>query len=345
MPNITVPAIHFTQRDSEFYVTRLDADAVCKMSYAAVRGESNEEGAVQRILSLRRIGKIKEYTRKIGLYPSCIILNWIDETDRPTFTNSMLTLSTESQSAQIIDGQHRIAGIREAIKDEPSLAHLQLPVALYMLMNTQKCADIFLSINTEQKPVPRSLVFDLYGLASSYIADPGSVRAKDIAQVLHEDMESPYFDCIKFPGAPRRRGGIALSTVVTALKPLVEPNGVFEQVPIRNLADQAKATQNFFLALASLNESHWQSRDNAFMYAAGFAGAVDFFRQRIIDYCRGKRSFEVETIRKAIALNDSNRILQSTLKGLGGAQARKRVFDHLDQLFEPGGDAEANLKF
>ncbi len=48
---------------------------------------------------------------------------------------------------------------------------------------------IFLAINTEQKTVPRSLVFDLYGIASESVIDPAAVRARDIATYLNEFPE------------------------------------------------------------------------------------------------------------------------------------------------------------
>src|ERR1700730_14932225 len=51
----------------------------------------------------------------------------------------------------------------------------------------------FCQINTEQKPVPRSLVYDLYGVASEEVIDPAAVRARDIASSLNEEKHSPYF--------------------------------------------------------------------------------------------------------------------------------------------------------
>jgi len=54
------------------------------------------------------------------------------------------------------------------------LGKLEIPVAFYQHLRTQECADIFLSINTEQKPVQRSLVFDLYDGASANVVDPAA---------------------------------------------------------------------------------------------------------------------------------------------------------------------------
>ena len=82
---------------------------------------------------------------------------------------------------------------------------IDIPVAIYSFLTSQACADIFLSINNEQKPVPKSLVIDLYGIAGQTIVDPASVRARDLAAYLNSDEESPYYNLIRFPGASRSR--------------------------------------------------------------------------------------------------------------------------------------------
>jgi len=53
--------------------------------------------------------------------------------------------------------------------------------------------------------VPRSLVYDLYGIASEPVIDPASVRARDIAVALNETPDSPYYELIKMPGSPRTK--------------------------------------------------------------------------------------------------------------------------------------------
>jgi DNA sulfur modification protein DndB len=129
-----------------------------------------------------------------------------------------ITIPIEPRSAQLIDGQHRVAGLRAALDEVPNTT-LEVPVALYTGLSTKECADIFLAINTEQKPVARTLVFDLYGIADESLVDPAAARARDIVIALNEETDSAYFDQIKLPGSPRRRGGIALSTAVTAINP------------------------------------------------------------------------------------------------------------------------------
>src|SRR5438270_2455420 len=165
-----------SQNRRKFFLTMLPARDLVQISYASVRNRDAEEGAVQRLLNPRRIDSIKDFTLKGGDYPNCIILNWVDQKQQLSVKKGTLIVPIKDRVAQIIDGQHRVEGIRAAIKSKPAIGALEVPVAFYEHLTTQECADIFLSINTEQKPVQRSLVFDLYDVASAHVVDPAAVR-------------------------------------------------------------------------------------------------------------------------------------------------------------------------
>ncbi|ALF90975.1 DNA sulfur modification protein DndB [Ralstonia solanacearum] len=231
---VEAPCIETKQGSRKFLITKLPASVVTAISYAAVRGQSDEIGAVQRLLNQGRINSIKAFTLQGGDYPNAVVLNWVSSNTPLSATGGKLKFTTGERLAQIIDGQHRIAGLKAAIEEKSSVGKLELPVVVYRNLTTKECADIFLSINTEQKPVPRSLVFDLYGVASEGVVDHAAVRARDIAMFLN-DPGSPYDGEIKLPGAPKRKGGIPLSSAVTGIKPLVEDHGAFEQIDVTEL--------------------------------------------------------------------------------------------------------------
>jgi DNA sulfur modification protein DndB len=336
--------IEVKQGGRKFLLTKIPASVVTKISYAAVRGQTNEEGAIQRLLNQSRISGIKDFTLAGGDYPNAIVLNWVSDENPILRTNGKLTFTDERNSAQIIDGQHRVAGIKAAIDERETIGEIELPVVIYEKLSTKECADIFLAINEEQKPAPRSLVFDLYGIASSDLVDPAAVRARDIATYLNQDEESPYQGEIKFPGHKTRKGGIALSTAVTAIKPLIEDKGAFEQIDIHELEIQRQIIINLFTALQKKYNQDWDSKTNVFMYAAGFVAALDFLRLKLIPYCNLQGSFQVETIAKSLNLHDQSLILQETIKGLGGASATKAVYDLLVEAFRPAKKTNNKIK-
>jgi DGQHR domain-containing protein len=139
-----------SQGGQTLFLTRLRAADLVKLTYVARRGESKERGAVQRFLNSKRIAGIKDFAIAGGPFPNCIILNWVNDQHPLRTSTSTLTIPNETESAQIIDGQHRVAGLEEAIEDKPSLRNLEIPVAIYQNLTTQRSADIFLSINTER---------------------------------------------------------------------------------------------------------------------------------------------------------------------------------------------------
>lgn len=327
------------QGRQKFLLTKLPARVVTAISYAAIRNQMHEEGAVQRVLNPRRIASIRDFTLAGGDYPSAFVLNWVSKENKITRQDGQLVFKDVENSAQIIDGQHRIAGIRAAIEVTPSVGRLELPVVFYLGLTTQECANIFISINTEQKPVPRSLVFDLYGVASDAVIDRAAVRARDIAMALNEDEDSPYFSLIRLPNSTKRKGGIALSTIVNAIKPLVEEKGDFEQVDVFEFETQRKIVENWFSALEAKYGDAWEDRSNVFMYAAGFTAAVNFLRLHLIPYCNTHGDYSQKTFQSIIDIDPSSLILQDEVSGLSGSDSVTRVFERLKDafVFKPSG--------
>ncbi len=334
----SAPYLRLKQHGREFFLTMLPAGILTEISYASVRGKDKEEGAVQRLLSPRRITSIKSFALGGGDFPNAVVLNWQGQINIDA-EEQRLEFDPAPRIAQLIDGQHRVAGLEEAIRENPDFSSFQVPVAVYVDLDTTSCAEIFLAINTEQKPVPRSLVFDLYGLLGEQVADGAIVRAQDIARALNEEG-APYFGMIKFPGEPPRKGGVALSTVVTSIRPLIEKNGVLDQIGLSNFENQSKLILNFFEALRSAYGNDWKERSNALIYASGFAGALEFLSKRMVPYCVNKKSFTTETISQPLQLNETNLILQPEVSGKGGKEGQRYIFERLDDLFTQSDNVE-----
>jgi DGQHR domain-containing protein len=343
MANVTRPYFDINQLSRKFILTSLPAGVLADITYTAVRGVDSEPGAVQRVLTTRRVASVAEFVLEGGDFPGSIVLNWQDKLKK--LKDKKLHFNTKENLAQIIDGQHRVAGLKEAIKTRNDIRKLEIPVVIYENLPDQQCADIFLSINTEQKSVARSLVYDLYGISSELTSDPAIVRARDIAEHLNENQESPYWDLIKFPGDKRRRGGIALSSAVSAIKALVSVNGSFEQVGVKELEVQITCLINFFSAIESIYKDQWNERTNVFQYSAGFTAACLFLQLEVVPYCKNKGSFEKKVIKKAILLKKEGLILQDEVKGQSGGEAVKIVYKRLQDAFSPDTRTSPSLKF
>ncbi|MDX7734423.1 MULTISPECIES: DGQHR domain-containing protein [Aeromonas] len=335
MTIITSNAIKVEQGNRAFYLIKMRARDIADISYVSIRGKDDEVGAVQRMLNTKRISGIKSFIMNDGDLPATIIMNWVSE--QVLFyddTNNTLRIPKVDRAAQLIDGQHRVAGLKEAINENPDIGELEIPVSIYDGLDTNDCANIFLSINTEQKPVPKSLVYDLYQLATEHMADPAVNRARDIVDYLNDEQSSPYYQQIKKPGTPRRKGGILLSTAVSALKPLVETKGDFELIGIYSFEDQKNIIFNFFNVIMDAYGSEWLDPKNAFLYASGFTGAIDFFKSKLMHYCDNSgKDFRKENMSLVIDFDRIGLIYQEQVKGLQGKGASRHIMELLVEAY------------
>ncbi|MBW5470992.1 DGQHR domain-containing protein [Brevibacillus formosus] len=316
----------------KFYTQNMKVKDLVYVHYVAVRGKDEEEGAVQRVLSKQRINSIKDFVLKGNMFVSTFILNWTDEKKKPYFNNSNITIPIISSAAQVIDGQHRIAGLQEAMKEDDSVGEKEVIVSLCIGLTTKEAASIFLNINSQQKPVPKSLIFDLYGIVEDN-EDHSITRAKDIAIELNDNISSPYYKCIKFPGMPRGAGIIDLSTVVSSLRKSLEPDGVFSNYKLKDLNLQKQVILNYLTAIKYFYEEEgmWANKaKNPFLQNAGFFGAIDSLTSEFILKCANKKSFTVETFKQLLSLNNTDLLYQRDIKNLDGKTARARVREFLE---------------
>ncbi len=111
---------------------------VVAIYYVAVRGVDKEEGAVQRVLNKRRIGDIKEFILSGHTFFNSFILNWTDENFQPEIHGEIISLPISASSAQVIDGQHRIAGFEAAIEDDDSDSDRDIIITCYVRISLLK---------------------------------------------------------------------------------------------------------------------------------------------------------------------------------------------------------------
>ena len=313
------------------YTLPMKVKDVVFISYVAVRGVDSEAGAVQRVLSVRRIGEIKDFVLSGNMFFNTFILNWTEQTVLPTYSGGNISIPISHAAAQMIDGQHRLAGLQSAMETEPGIGDKEILVSLCINLTTNQAATIFLNINSKQTPVPKSLIYDLFGEVESD-ADHAINRANDIAHELNDNPASPYYKAIKFPGNPRGVGIIDLSTVVSSLKPHLMPNGIFASIHITSLDYQRQAVLNYFTAIKSYYEVErlWFNKiKNPFFKSSGFNGAIDYLASTLIMKCAESRSFSIDTFKRLLQLDSGVLLVHDDIKNLDGKTARKRISEYL----------------
>lgn len=319
------------------------------MHYVAARGVQEEEGAVQRLLVMRRVNAIRDFVLKDNGFFNTFILNWTNSAEKPKVQKiqRQIELPLIARSAQVIDGQHRLAGLERAMIQDHTVGDREILVSLALGLTTAEAASIFLNINTEQKPVPKSLIYDLFGEVDT---DPNHLinRASDLATELHENSESPYYQLIKFPGLSKGAAAIDLSTIVSALKPHLGPDGAFTKVNLKSLQYQKSTLLNFFLTIKSFydDEGLWENKGkNPFLRAAAFSGAIDFLAGTLLPACASTKNFSTEKMRDSIRLDVTGLLLMEDVKQLDGKSARRVAKDHLESYLKDKTPSQEEYEF
>lgn len=329
---VEISFLPITLGQLEAYVFMMKVRDLEFIHYVARRGCDNEDGAVQRVLSSVRLKSIENYVSKGNIFYTPFFLNWTN-TDNPIqIHNGKILIPLIANSAQILDGQHRIAGLSLASKHQPEVGDRDALVILTNGLDTIRAAEIFLNINTEQRPVQKSLIYDLFGLINQDDPDMPIVRANDIASFLNETKGSPYQNLIKMPGNKRGVGSVDMSTVVNSLKERLKKDGVFPKYHLESLENQRMSIFNFFSALKMWydQQNMWTNKSkNPFLTNAGFIAAIDAFCDLLIPKCAAQGTFKIEAIYRLLRLDDYL-LTRESLKNQEGKTQRKIVYEYLE---------------
>lgn len=315
--------------------------------YVARRGCDDEEGAVQRVLNSTRLKSIEAYVSKGNIFYTPFFLNWTNKENPINIEDKKITIPLVAKSAQILDGQHRIAGLELASKNKPEIGERDVLVILTNELETTKAAEIFLNINTEQRPVQKSLIYDLFGLINQNDPEMPIVRANDIVTYLNETQDSPYHNLIKKPGNKRGVGSVDMSTIITSLKDRLKKDGVFAKYHLESLENQKISIFNFFSALKLwYDQDHmWTNKSkNPFLTNAGFIAAIDAFCNLLIPKCASLGSFKIETLYNFLNLNDFL-LTRESIKNQEGKTQRKIVYEYLENAINKDLPGENGYSF
>ncbi|MEJ0091337.1 MAG: DGQHR domain-containing protein [Limisphaerales bacterium] len=192
----------------------------------------------QRFLDEKRAVEIARYLQQpTACLPNSIILAVnvdLDEADvivtaRKESDMVEIILPRDGSSAVILDGQHRVAALRYL--DAAVRNNFQVVVTFLVGVPFYQQAEIFAIINGKQKPVNKSIIYDLFGYAPIDASKEERLYeglmavsrfCSHVARILNSIKESPWMGKIKMRG-PGDEGVISQAAVVEYLSALVEP--------------------------------------------------------------------------------------------------------------------------
>lgn len=218
--------IEVSQPIGTFYVGAMDSTDLALISYADMRRiregprDVEEFSGIQRPLDPKRVRELQEYVETVdAAFPTSIILQ-IDSADvEYDPAKSAMQIRREERIAKIIDGQHRIAGLRD-YRPGPTF---ELNVTIFVDMDMEDQALLFATINLKQTRVGKSLAYDLYEFAR---ARSPQKTCHNIAKLLNVRDDSPLHHRIKILGTATkgRQETLTQAAFVDNLIPLISDN-------------------------------------------------------------------------------------------------------------------------
>lgn len=224
-----------------------------------------EDEEFQRQLSPNKLNNISGYLstqfnlykeqKSLGLFPSSIIVSLQHEVDyenkkiNEEYLNTFyskeldrcfvdeakerLYIPKNERIALIVDGQHRFYGVKKFYEslssedDKELIDDFEFPTTFLIGFDVYQVGKIFAKVNFTQKPVNRSLYYDIFGS----VPDPERNEIKlahDLTLHLNNNEESPMHNMIKLLG--KGDGLISQSFFVENMLIHFKKNGVWEKI-------------------------------------------------------------------------------------------------------------------
>ena len=196
---ISFRCIEVRQPIGTFYVATMEWRELIDIAWADIRHledrQLDEYLGIERPLKEERVKELTEYVRTVdATFPTSIIVAVESKDAKFNDIGAVMTLPRVDNVAKIIDGQHRIAGL----KTLPLDAKFMVNVTIFVDMDIADQANVFATINLAQTKVSRSLVYDLYSYSK---ARSPQKTCHDIARLMNRQPEGPFENRIKRLGS------------------------------------------------------------------------------------------------------------------------------------------------
>ena len=342
----SVPAIRGKLGGRKFYAFITRPRDLLKISFVNHRSLNDPEGAptYQRLVSKSRIRDIGKFLKAGGFFPTNILVNFtqnvkfeqISSNEEADVKFGTLYLPSRYRSAWIIDGQHRLYGFSHI--DDSYLDKNIIVVAFEKLSKAEE-AQLFVTINHEQKSVPKHLLDDLEG-ELKWGSDVPSERVGSIASrlinALNTDVGCPFYSRITQQGIPSTN---KTCLTIPALKEAMRRSGLlgravqnnrnYELGPLCGATDTETldkawlAISMYFEHIREGNLTHWEKGREGFLCTNVAVQAYIMLLASMVRYWEGNVATEAKELSAEEIMSDLEQYLQPILDFLKGATDEK----------------------
>ncbi|MDF2607398.1 MAG: putative dgqhr domain [Bacillales bacterium] len=229
--------------------------------------------SIQRRLQPDKLRSISDYVKKNSNFiPNSIILGCFNKlveegTLDYSYESEIIPVEedlgmykidiNENYEMTAIDGQHRLAGLFTS--NEPEIEEMELSVVLLFGVSLSTSAKIFIDINSNQKSVDKSLIYDLmpvldFNNEKMKLNDrelESIQRCHRICVTFYNNEKSPFYRQIRMLGTGN--GSISQAFLVEEIYPLIH-NGVLSDFDLKR---QFNVLFNYFNAIREVFSDDW----------------------------------------------------------------------------------------
>lgn len=274
MATITVPAARVQQGTLSLFTTAIRVGDLLQPGFYTVEtlDPDNSDKGYQRLLNTARAKRLADYIlagqdTQDAFLPTSVFL----ATDKQLYVNdnnNTLTIDTQAVGPfAVVDGQHRLEGLRLAAGKDERVLDFEVPVNIATNLNPLAQMCHFLIVNTTQKSVDKAVEQQIMARLTDAvefedvpslprwirrIVERGEVdRALKIIEFLNTTADSPWFGRIQMANA--QGGGYAIKQATFAraiIKYVLTANNPL--TALRDFDKEKKVFLNYWRAISNV---------------------------------------------------------------------------------------------
>ena len=317
--------------------------------------------AYQRMINKKRVQKIGDFIKDGGYFPTNILINFVDNCRFEPLPKSynesastkfgMLYLPNEYRSAWVIDGQHRLYGFSNL---DDQYLDTNLLVLAFEKLDPKKEADLFVTINHEQKSVPKSLLISLQGDLRMGSGDPKEALdalASKLIRDLNADVSSPFYSRFAKPDIvsnstqnltiPEATKGLTKSTLIgKKVNTKSRVSGLLSGSTDTETLKRARTVLNgYFTAIMEANPQRWNAGRSAYICVNPGIRAHLMLIDLILKYLAANNCLDVESEKSHTIIRHLTEFIAPLTKFFSEAHD-KEIEDRFSRRFGEGGVQE-----
>ena len=361
-----IPAIQGKLGGNKFYCFVTTPKDLLKISFVNHRSLNDPEGipTYQRLITSSRLRQIGNYIKDGGFFPTNILVNFTKKVRFESVnkdTNSevkfgCLYLPDKYRSAWIIDGQHRLFGYSNLSQKYLSQ---NIVVLAFEEMSKEEEANLFVTINHEQKSVPKTLLDDLEGelkWGSDIPSERIGAISSRLINIINDDFGEPFynritkqgikatdFTCLTVPAIKEALKKSGLLGIVARRKdyvpgPLSDVSNA-KNIDYKTLDRGRSAINQYFSLIKNSNEKQWDLGRAGLLCANVAVQGYILLLASLIEYMEANKGLDAKDLSSEEIIMEIEEYFEPVMKYLSSASGNKIENDFRVQ-FGTGGPKE-----